>query len=668
MLFTWGSGQAMRLGHDKVFKCEKAQHARTPQIVAGLSGSSVTSVALTEQGGFAFVPSSVSSAEPTLLPTTGGARLILRGGGFWDSRDCVVRFTVDAASLKLLVLERSSLGKYVAPVRTCRGKIGKPGILCKVPRFTQPCSVFAEVAMNGKDFTTDRVRVHLYDNPCLATIRPSCCNPTDAINLTITGKLLFETGMVKVRFKEYGKRNCEWIVPGDVSMSQNDASHDNSTVQCTSPSVDIHEDCFPIETRVAVALNGTDFVTLQNFTFVIHNATIFSLVPDCRPSNPKLQIGPGDKQNEVRIIGRSFFDSDEILVKLTCGQNDYSCRAIFFDRSTLTFIPPSMSQFTNSAEFKITCAAAGEHAHQDPCFAAQEHLACALRLTFDGANYLKTSLPFVLYKQLSQDSIKAISTMCGPSTGGTCMTLQLPVFCCPSDLSTPRFASAAMRLRPKATKFQHIDPITIRAQQAPPLPVNELPDYALLTFKTPAVDFNSGAAESILSLESEHMTHLQPRSRFEENSALSTISPEESTTKLEMLVELALDGQSFTSHCGTRFTYYAAPEMSDIKTANDTDDVPVAAPGMEVSIFGRGFFESGEVCVILASVLDAGDICSVDATCVAGVVKFSMPQFWPHHDKQSNSPNQNRLSVSVSLNGGQNVTSGCLYLDLIPRP
>ena len=128
----------------------------------------VSSATLTETGGFAFVPSSVNYAEPASVPTIGGTKVLLWGGGFWKSSGCVVRFTpLDEGTLALETRPRSSIGKYVTP-KGARIGAGKTGILCRMPRFTTTRFVFAEVAMNGKDFTTSRVCIRLYDNPTLA--------------------------------------------------------------------------------------------------------------------------------------------------------------------------------------------------------------------------------------------------------------------------------------------------------------------------------------------------------------------------------------------------------------------------------------------------------------------------------------------------------------------
>ena len=60
-----------------------------------------------------------------------------------------------------------------------------------------------------------------------------------------------------------------------------------------------------------------------------------------------------------------------------------------------------------------------------------------------------------------------------------------------------------------------------------------------------------------------------------------------------MLVEVALDGQTFGAHCSTCFTYYGTPEVTEIKAIQyDASNVPAAAAGVDVSIFGRGLFEN----------------------------------------------------------------------------
>ena len=66
MLFSWGSGEAGRLGHGQSENEEQLNpigniaSVDSPRAVQGMHGRIISSMVLTEVGGFAFVPSSVS--------------------------------------------------------------------------------------------------------------------------------------------------------------------------------------------------------------------------------------------------------------------------------------------------------------------------------------------------------------------------------------------------------------------------------------------------------------------------------------------------------------------------------------------------------------------------------------------------------------------------------
>merc|ERR1719197_1987983 len=93
-----------------------------------------------------------------------------------------------------------------------------------------------------------------------------------------------------------------------------------------------------------------------------------------------------------------------------------------------------------------------------------------------------------------------------------------------------------------------------------------------------------------------------------------------------------------------------------------------------ISIFGRGFFETGLVKVVLRSSVAPmrhAKTHIIDAVCTRGVVEFVMPILHlfhvacevnpPHSHKEC----KHRLLVEISLNGGLNKTSNSMYLDYL---
>ena len=80
-----------------------------------------------------------------------------------------------------------------------------------------------------------------------------------------------------MRLKERGRNSREWIVPGFFEQATSAPSDGDSTsllhdvVKCRSPVIE--GDTFPVDVRIAVALNGLDFVSLHGSTFVIATRT-----------------------------------------------------------------------------------------------------------------------------------------------------------------------------------------------------------------------------------------------------------------------------------------------------------------------------------------------------------------------------------------------------------
>jgi len=147
-------------------------------------------------------------------------------------------------------------------------------------------------------------------------------------------------------------------------------------------------------------------------------------------------------------------------------------------------------------------------------------------------------------------------------------------------------------------------------------------------------------------------------------------------TTIEMQVDLALDGQNFSTPCDKAFTYYQTPAVLSISIQGSAEEVPTATPGVEVSIFGRGFFESSTVKAVLT--FREGPVATatwrqVDAVFADGAVHFNMPdlredELLPRGEIENlTNGNECKLSVEVSFNGGENATSNGKYLLFLSR-
>jgi len=185
---------------------------------------------------------------------------------------------------------------------------GKQFILCKTPRFSTigPCTV--EVSMNGSSFTSSSLTYNYYSDTTITRISPSFCSTSSGVALSIDGTNLVGNALLKVRFKsKVGK--AERIVPGKISTSVVGTEVDPETeeevdvlrscVTCKAPRMDLDPLSLPWETRVAVAINGKDFKTLEKKSFVFH---------DFRPERVVPSSAPMRGGTVVRVLGTSFFD------------------------------------------------------------------------------------------------------------------------------------------------------------------------------------------------------------------------------------------------------------------------------------------------------------------------------------------------------------------------
>lgn len=154
-LFTWGcnintdelgqggGGGELRRGRPET----TVGHVLRPQRMERLVGAEVTDFALAKKGGIALVPLRVKSIEPASGPLETGCKVLIRGFGFWDSPDIVVKFTPISKGHKPSA-SRSAVGTYV-PRKAGQGG-SDPGngielLTCTAPCFASPEAVLVEV-------------------------------------------------------------------------------------------------------------------------------------------------------------------------------------------------------------------------------------------------------------------------------------------------------------------------------------------------------------------------------------------------------------------------------------------------------------------------------------------------------------------------------------------
>lgn len=152
-LFTWGcninTGELGQGGGGDLRRSrpETVEHVLRPQRMERLVGAEVTDFALASKGGIALVPLRVKSIEPASGPLETGCKVLIRGFGFWDSPDIVVKFTPISKGHKPSA-SRSAVGTYVPRKAGQGGSDRGNGIellTCTAPCFASPEAVLVEV-------------------------------------------------------------------------------------------------------------------------------------------------------------------------------------------------------------------------------------------------------------------------------------------------------------------------------------------------------------------------------------------------------------------------------------------------------------------------------------------------------------------------------------------
>ena len=128
-----------------------------------MEGNIVYSFAYSNSSSAALIVTRLLKIHPDNCPQKSDAALQLIGCGFFPSTKAIVKFTKVGQTLAFQApISRSSLGTVVSPSE----------VSCKPPKFGNPGFYDVSVALNGVDFTTDMIRVKVYEEPSLETFSP----------------------------------------------------------------------------------------------------------------------------------------------------------------------------------------------------------------------------------------------------------------------------------------------------------------------------------------------------------------------------------------------------------------------------------------------------------------------------------------------------------------
>ncbi|CAN0107121.1 unnamed protein product [Scytosiphon promiscuus] len=391
-LFTWGSGTSGGLGHGGGNRCqsrpEKVEHVLRPRRVERLAGAEVTDFALSTTGGVALVPLRVKSIDPTSGPMEAGCKVFVKGYGFWDSPDIVVKFTPVSKGHKLSA-SRSAVGTYVQHEAGQDRKDlggGLELLACTAPRFASPEAAYVEVSMDGTSFTTDCVAFRYYRTPEVTQITPDICRPPFP-RLRLDGEHFSPNERFSVRFEEEREDGAEASAEGyheRVDLGESSSPFESSSEgNAASPSrllpqrvftvsgrvesevvevgkhpdteLPVHEERWflacdspalppearlPFVARVTVAPNGADF-NGEHVRFIAHDPhadicrPLAVPVPDAPPLAPAASDGSGsgcDEHSErgevegprIHITGRNLYRGPSLAARLRFGLGDES--------------------------------------------------------------------------------------------------------------------------------------------------------------------------------------------------------------------------------------------------------------------------------------------------------------------------------------------------------
>jgi len=594
-------------------------HELEPMKVMALEGKKVNEFSVFKGGTLAFVASACYTISPSMGPVSGGTNLTITGGGFWDSPDIVVRFSPayrpksPDGTITPAPLPRSAIGKYMGIDPETKQQV----ITCRAPKFASTGEVVVEVAVNGKDFTSSGRQYLYYATPELSGMEPTTADIREEIKVRIDGEEIFDTGLIKVKFKLKDGEDSEYMTDGhcitqSLGFEFNEETEEEEEVfekfiTATVPEI---KATTPVEAKVSVALNGTSFVNVPNVDFIFHKATLQSIFPISAPimSDARLEFHGIDFFDRGGGVMANFYLPG---VGMSLDEEDNE---------------PDTVQVTLEGHQMGWCSVPDIDLGISTCSK------CTVDFSLDEFKTVLGSMPLTLYKN---PKFRFFGTECGPVNTVTQIVLQPETkifrtkdckvrFFIPDHLDVIVMATCSdtrpisrQQEKPKTASALDIDSshesilteakssIGSQGRLNTASDINSVRSTAqslFIEFNAPQFDWGeqededdsqsrpgSKASRSVRSKSrrsSNKPAAPKVEEEKEEDENDSSIGPDVMNVIAE--VSVALNGVNFSPHT-LQYMYYKDPKITSIDPPQGSKD------GGEIRLSGIGFFESSKI-------------------------------------------------------------------------
>nr|CCA17612.1 conserved hypothetical protein [Albugo laibachii Nc14] len=562
----------------------------TPTPVKGLQSTSISHVLCGLNGVLLFAPSRVMSLEPDSGDIDGGYELIIHGSGFSSSENLTCRF-IPLTEGRLV---RGSVARFNAASNTIR---------CQVPKFKLPGQFAVEIAMNGKDFTTNGCVFEAFETPKVVavSIRETNISEPERFWIKVEGDIP-RRFLPLLRFASCEKLGQGWPhsfdLVGDVHRMEEETGTADQQVEIHIILPDLRDVLrgkslspgMPYKFEVSYN-NGAHFQpvlrteSLVSHSIYMHHTTIERITPNSFVLSLSQEF-------DVLL---SHYDPvmECISAEIRCREDE--CKIpLRIDRVEHATLKCSL---TEMEEWDIP-SADGERWIElwrqkgTQCLPFDVHIAVGNRHVSLPAGSTPSS---TVYGVLSTGSTQTLKPNCGLFTGGTSVRMYSEAFQFTTDNAKIAIAVDENRIEIEAVCVLEADPLGT---------ANDLSTHCVI-FDMPATSIDS----------------------------------EDSTGKKEALVSVALDGQHYTD-TNVIFTYYNPPLLLSLEPRKVTI-------GTKVTLSIASELAPTETArVRLTS--DTSDLCVVVLIAVetSGSVSFFMPEI-PNWSSTAN------VLVAFALNGQQ---------------
>ena len=253
-------------------------------------------------------PIEVATVYPTVVPESGGSRLLVTGSGFMDMGALACVFSFPASTPQIPQAE--STATYISDsLLSCTSPEGG-GV--------GPADLY--VTNNGVDVSVSRVPLSVTSKSTVTKLWPSSGSTDGGTSVRVQGTGFLDSTTSFCRF-------------GDDDIVSVDAVIDSTSVLCTSPSRDGTD---TMQVVVEVTSNGLDWTS---------SGVVFTYLPPIEVSGVSPNIGPSSGGTVVRVSGSGFEDVASGGRKLSCrfGGNVVSATLPGAGGAALCVAPPSQS-------------------------------------------------------------------------------------------------------------------------------------------------------------------------------------------------------------------------------------------------------------------------------------------------------------------------------------